>query len=68
MVLYPAVQAKAQAELDAVVGKERLPHISDRANLPYVRRIMAETLRWGPPAPLGMSSNPFLSDFSDLFA
>ncbi|KAF9474971.1 cytochrome P450 [Pholiota conissans] len=54
MILHPEIQKKAQAELDAVVGKERLPLISDRANMPYVRRIMAETLRWGPPAPLSL--------------
>ncbi len=55
MILYPEVQAKAQAELDQVVGRERLPELSDRANLPYLRSIMAEVLRWSPAAPLGLS-------------
>ena len=53
MILYPEVQAKAQAELDQVVGRDRLPELSDRANLPYLRSIMAEVLRWSPAAPLG---------------
>ncbi|KAF8188654.1 putative monooxygenase [Pholiota molesta] len=54
MILHPEIQKKAQAELDTVVGKERLPLISDRQNLPYIRSIMAETLRWAPSAPLGL--------------
>ena len=53
MILYPEVQAKAQAELDQVVGWDRLPELSDRPNLPYLRSIMAEVLRWSPAAPLG---------------
>ena len=36
MVLYPAVAKKAQAELDAVIGKDRLPVLGDRPDLPYV--------------------------------
>jgi cytochrome P450 len=55
MILHPEIQKKAQAELDTVLGKERLPLISDRQNLPYIRSIMAETLRWAPSAPLGAS-------------
>ncbi|KAJ7617763.1 cytochrome P450 [Roridomyces roridus] len=36
MTLYPEVQAKAQEEIDRVVGIGRLPDISDRANMPYM--------------------------------
>ena len=36
MVLYPAATKKAQAELDTVIGKDRLPVLSDRPDLPYV--------------------------------
>jgi hypothetical protein len=53
MILNPRVQAKAQAELDAVVGKDRLPLIGDKADLPYIRSIVAEVLRWAPALPLG---------------
>lgn len=53
MILNPRIQAKAQGELDAVVGKDRLPTISDRPQLPYIRSIMAEVFRWGPTIPLG---------------
>jgi len=36
MVLYLAATKKAQAELDAVIGKNRLPVLGDRPDLPYV--------------------------------
>ncbi|KAI0253238.1 cytochrome P450 [Lactifluus subvellereus] len=40
-VLYPGVQRKAQTEIDAVVGKERLPNFGDRPLLPYVSPLRA---------------------------
>ncbi|CAA7263631.1 unnamed protein product [Cyclocybe aegerita] len=52
MILNPRVQAKAQAELDAVVGKDRLPTINDRENLPYIRSIIAEIFRYSPAIPM----------------
>lgn len=55
MVLYPEVQARAQQEIDSIIGRERLPNASDAAKLPYVSAIVQETLRWRPvsPIPLG---------------
>lgn len=53
MALYPEVQAKAQQEIDTVVGSERLPTVEDRQNLPYIERILMEVLRWQPSTPLG---------------
>jgi cytochrome P450 len=53
MVLYPDVQKRAQAEIDSVVGKDRLPTFDDRASLPYVDAILREVLRWEPTVPLG---------------
>lgn len=52
MILNPRVQAKAQAELDAVVGKDRLPSMADKPNLPYIRSIVTEVFRWSPAIPL----------------
>ena len=40
MILYPEAKKKAQAELDAVIGKDRLPVLSDRPELPYVTAFM----------------------------
>jgi cytochrome P450 len=53
MLLYPDVQAKAQAEVDRVVGRGRLPELEDRKELPYVEGIVNECLRWFPVVPMG---------------
>ncbi|KAI0326111.1 cytochrome P450 [Cubamyces sp. BRFM 1775] len=54
MVLHPEVQQRAQAELDAVVGRDRLPEHTDRPSLPYVSALVKEVLRWFSPAPLSI--------------
>ncbi|KAF3927784.1 hypothetical protein ABW20_dc0100678 [Dactylellina cionopaga] len=46
--------AKAQAELDAVVGRDRLPNSDDKLNLPYISAIIEEILRWRPVGPEGV--------------
>ncbi|KAG1902467.1 cytochrome P450 [Suillus fuscotomentosus] len=53
MVSYPHVQKHAQAEIDSVVGRDRLPTFKDRVSLPYVESVLRETLRWQPAVPLG---------------
>lgn len=53
MALHPEVQAKAQAEIDEVVGNERLPRIEDKESLPYVSAVMQEVFRWHPAVKLG---------------
>jgi cytochrome P450 len=53
MAMYPEVQRKAHAEIDAVVGQHRLPDFNDRDSLPYVNAMMKEVMRWNPVAPLG---------------
>nr|BAL05079.1 cytochrome P450 [Phanerodontia chrysosporium] len=54
MVLHPHVQRRAQAEIDAIIGPERLPTFEDRAALPYVEALFKEVLRWNPVGPLGL--------------
>ncbi|CAE6427800.1 unnamed protein product [Rhizoctonia solani] len=54
MIRNPDVQAKAQEEVDAVVGDQRLPEMEDQDNLPYISRVIKEVLRWRPVAPLGL--------------
>ncbi|KAM5541819.1 hypothetical protein V8D89_004548 [Ganoderma adspersum] len=54
MALHPEVQKKAQAELDEVVGADRLPEFSDRASLPYVNAVVKEVLRWHPAGPINV--------------
>jgi len=54
MTLYPRVQHKAQAEIEAVVGSTRLPVLSDRPHLPYTNHVVSELLRWSRSGPLGI--------------
>ncbi|KAF9238521.1 cytochrome P450 [Melanogaster broomeanus] len=48
MLLYPDVQAQAQAEIDSVIGSSRLPDFDDRPSLPYIDAILRELVRWNP--------------------
>ncbi|KAG1742522.1 cytochrome P450 [Suillus lakei] len=64
MVLYPNVQAKAQAEIDTVVDSMRLPSFEDRPSLPYVEAILRELLRWSPVFPLAI---PHATSSDDIF-
>jgi hypothetical protein len=54
MTLFPDVQKKAQAEIDAVVGPDRLPSFADRDSLPYTEALVTEVLRWNVVFPTGM--------------
>ena len=53
MALYPEAQKKAQAEIDAVVGPNRLPDFQDRHSLPYINAVVKELSRWNLVVPLG---------------
>ncbi|OCH91989.1 cytochrome P450 [Obba rivulosa] len=55
MALYPDKQRIAQAEVDRIVGTDRLPTIEDRSCLPYVNALIKETMRWHPIMPLGVA-------------
>ncbi|KAF8505426.1 cytochrome P450 [Russula emetica] len=54
MIVYPETQVRAHEELDAVVGRARLPTFADYPHLPYIRAMVKEVLRWRPIGPLGM--------------
>ncbi|KAI0662026.1 cytochrome P450 [Cubamyces menziesii] len=54
MAMYPDVQKKAQAELDKIVGPDRLPDHSDTDALVYINAIVKEALRWHTMLPLGI--------------
>jgi len=53
LAIHTEQQRKAQAEIDSVVGTDRLPTFDDRASLPYVEALFREIQRWRPVAPLG---------------
>ncbi len=46
MILNPDVYKKAQAEIDRVIGEERLLDFDDREKLPYMDCVMQEVLRY----------------------
>ncbi|EXJ79927.1 cytochrome P450 oxidoreductase [Capronia epimyces CBS 606.96] len=54
MLVWPEVQKKAQAEIDRVVGPDRLPTMDDYDQLHYIRCCMKESLRWMPTIILGV--------------
>lgn len=56
------VLPKAWEEIDRVVGSDRSPTWSDEANLPYVRAIVKEVLRWRPVAVLGGQPHASIKD------
>jgi len=49
MPSHPDIQEKAHAELDRVVGRNRLPTVDDEKDLPYVRAIIKEVERCHNP-------------------
>lgn len=53
MMLWPEACKKAQAEIDRVIGPDRLPDYNDRENLPYVEACMKEAMRLHTFVPLG---------------
>jgi cytochrome P450 len=53
MLIHPEVQSKAQAEVDRIIGKDRLPEFDDKDSLPYVQSVVNECLRWLPVIPSG---------------
>ncbi|RXW12792.1 hypothetical protein EST38_g13061 [Candolleomyces aberdarensis] len=64
MLCYPEVQEKAFAELERVLGPNRLPTFEDKGKLPYVTAIMKESLRWQNPNPIAI---PHTSTEEDVY-
>ncbi|KAF5365968.1 hypothetical protein D9758_006614 [Tetrapyrgos nigripes] len=65
---HPEIQAKAQEELDRVLGSTpnatQLPDFSNRGSLPYVEAILKELMRMYPSVPLGL---PHCSVADDVY-
>ncbi|KAG0599533.1 hypothetical protein M758_12G159400 [Ceratodon purpureus] len=59
LILRPELLKQAQAELDTVVGNDRLMQESDLPNLPFLQAIVKETFRLHPPAPLAPPRESF---------
>ncbi|KAI0311926.1 cytochrome P450 [Amylostereum chailletii] len=61
MLFYSKTQ-KAQAELDRVVGRDRLPTFEDMVTLPYVGAYIKELERWRPVVPLAVPHSVIRDD------
>ncbi|KAF7192400.1 Cytochrome P450 monooxygenase [Pseudocercospora fuligena] len=51
-VTQPNFLSSAQAELDSVIGSDRIPVLADKPRLPYIMAIVNETLRWHTVVPV----------------
>lgn len=53
--MFPDVQRKAQAEIDAITDDgSRLPNLKDMAHLPYLQAVLKELSRWHTVGPVGV--------------
>jgi hypothetical protein len=57
LVLFPQAQKRAQAELDVVIGRDRLPTFDDEPRLPYIEALCKELMRWQMVLPTGTVQN-----------
>ncbi|XP_060110157.1 cytochrome P450 2J6-like isoform X1 [Heteronotia binoei] len=58
MMVFPEVQEKCQAELDAVLGKNPCIKYEDRDRLPYTNAVIHEIQRFANVVPLGVPHAP----------
>ena len=65
LITHPETLVAAHKELDRVIGHERSPTFSDEADLPYIRALCKEVLRWRPVAVLG--GTPHASTEDDVY-
>ena len=58
---HPEAEARVHAELDGVLGG-RPPRTGDLGSLPYLRAVLAESIRLRPPAPRGAATTGHRAD------
>ena len=49
-------------QLDQVVGSHRMPDFDDIEQMPYIRAVVMETLRWMPVAPFAIPHTVITDD------
>lgn len=54
MIHHPDSLAKVYAELDAKIGRHRVPRLSDRSALPFTEAVLCEVQRMTNVAPVGV--------------
>ncbi|GHJ86634.1 hypothetical protein NliqN6_3036 [Naganishia liquefaciens] len=60
---YPDLVARAQAELDNVVGHDRLPDFADESDLVYCSALVREIMRWRTVIAGGLAHASIKDDF-----
>ncbi|ELU05571.1 hypothetical protein CAPTEDRAFT_63222, partial [Capitella teleta] len=56
---HPRVQEKLQAEVDRVVGLQRMVSLSDKGEMPYTQATILELLRFTSVVPMGVPHMPY---------
>ena len=68
MMKFPDVQKRVHEEIDRVVGRNRLPKLTDKPNLPYTQAVISEIQRFGSiiltAAPRYVSQDTKFEDFT----
>ena len=54
MIAFPDIQSRVQQEIDDAAGRNRLPRLSDKPELPYTEAVLHEVQRIGSIIPLGV--------------
>ncbi|KDQ53720.1 hypothetical protein JAAARDRAFT_103521, partial [Jaapia argillacea MUCL 33604] len=54
MARHQDIQKRAQSEIDEVIGRDRLPELSDLPQFVYLLALMKEVLRFAPVGPLAL--------------
>ncbi|PCH35530.1 cytochrome P450 [Wolfiporia cocos MD-104 SS10] len=64
MLSNPHVLRRARAEIDAVIGSDRMPEFEDEERLPYMVACIKETMRRRPPITMGV---PHMAEQDDVY-
>lgn len=65
MLHHPEWQKEIQSEVDRVVGEQRMPNFDDMPELPTVRAVVKEVLRWRPVTAGGVPHQLIQDDVYD---
>jgi cytochrome P450 len=63
-ISFPEAVQRVQAQIDSVVGRDRLPHTDDLPHLPLVKAYVLEALRWRSVTRVGV---PHCLDEDDYY-
>ncbi|KAH9956358.1 cytochrome P450 [Russula dissimulans] len=62
---FPKITERLQAELDSVVGRDRMPAFDDERSLPLFAAFIKEVTRWRPVVPVGIAHATSKGDVYD---